>query len=71
MEKIKNPDNAGTQSGQVIQKDNELDNEPKQVTFVNFNDTTVLHIFQVLSDLLAEQEGLPKVKLTLKKKEAI
>lgn len=37
------------------------------ITFVNFNDTTVLHIFQVLSDLLAEQDGFEPVKLTVAK----
>lgn len=36
-------------------------------TYVNFNDNTAERIFQVLLDLLCEQEGTEIVKLSLKK----
>lgn len=61
MDKTKSPVSKAERTEHVVQKDNE-----QSVSFVNFNDNTVLNIFQVLS-LLAEQNGTPKVKLTLRK----
>lgn len=62
MSKTKNPASVVTTSRALQQKELK-----PSATFVNFNDTTVLHIFQVLSDLLAEQENTEKVKLSIKK----
>lgn len=46
-------------------------NEHVGVKFVNFDENTVLHIYQVLADLLAEQNNVPKIKLSFKKENVV
>lgn len=68
MKKTKSPVSASTLTGRNVERTNQQTND--SFTYANFNDNTALHIFQVLADLLAEQEGLEPVKLSLKEKEA-
>lgn len=66
MDKKKSPVSAST----LARHDVKPQPSNASFTFINFNDNTALRIYQVLADLLCEQENIEPVKLSLKKKEA-